>query len=533
MGPLRTTLCSLAALLALCGLARADPGLRYDIEVRLDPTGRTLVGTQRIQLENHARRALRELVFHLYLNAFRDTRSVFMREGGARLRGSELRRPGSIRVTRLGTAAGDDLLASAQAELVPGDFTQLRVHLPAPLPSEATLELTLDFEVQLPEMVARSGFADDFYLVGQWFPKLAKLEDDGSFSSFPYHGFGEFYADFADYDYRVQVPADYVVAGSGERVEARVDGPVRVERYAAHGVHDVVWAASPYLEARSVKVGKVELVVYAERGYEAAAERQLRVLAAALPYFESHYGSYPYRTLRALIPPSDAHAASGMEYPTMFVSDGPWWALPAWLPDPLQDIVAVHELAHQWFSGMLASDEVAYPMLDEGLAQWSSLDFLGDFYTRPPSILARWPLGFGPLDVMRALHLAKPRAWPSSLLSADRYSAATLGPTVYARPALVLERVAERRGRARLAAALKSYALAQRFRHPTPDDLFAALDKAFGQHFGSRVVRSALEGKDPQALRSLPEAGVRKPSGYTFLPELWTIAQLVASFFGS
>lgn len=527
---------SACAVLVLAASARADdadpPWLQYSIDVRLDPELHRLQGKQQIRLENRGRKALRELVFHLYLNAFRDEHSVFMREGGARVRGSQLRRRGSIAITQLTTAQGADLLARADKELVKGDFTQLRVRLPAPLPPQATLELALQFTAELPEMVARCGFAGDFHLVGQWFPKLAKLEADGSFVSFPYHGFGEFYADFADYDFSVRAPERFVVAGSGERVEQRIEAGWRFERYVARNVHDVVWATSPRLEVLTLPVGEVKLSVYGERGYGPAMRRQARVLAAALPYFEQHYGRYPYGTLTAVIPPRRAHAASGMEYPTLFSSGGPWWALPASLPDPLQDVVAIHELAHQWFSGMIASNEVAHPMLDEGLAQWSSLDFLGEYYTQPPSLFASWRVGFGPLDVMRAALLARPRNWPSSLLPAQRYTGSTLGPSVYARPAIVFERVAERRGRSRLRAALKSYALAQRFQHPTPDDLYTALDKSFGSGFGSRTVRSALEGKEPQALKHEPHAGAAEPTGKMFLPELLAAAQLLAGAIG-
>jgi aminopeptidase N len=216
-----------------------------------------------------------------------------------------------------------------------------------------------------------------------------------------------------------------------------------------------------------------------------------------------------------------------MEYPTLFASDGPFWALPSWLPDPAQDVVATHELAHQWFACLLANDEVAHPMLDEGLAQWASLDFVRADY-------APWIrlFGFGPFELMRAATLARPRKLPSSLLSADRYNAATLGPAVYARPALVLERIAERKGRPQLRAALERYAESQRFRHPEPDDLFAAFDRVFGRGFGTRVLKNALEGDDPRQLRAPVDEHAPKPSGLTLLPELWALVQTLLRWFG-
>jgi hypothetical protein len=536
---LRTAGGAAAALLALAALAvplRAEelpaPRQRYAIEVSFDPERHVVEGRERIHLYNHSDRLLTSLVFHLYLNAFRDARSVFMREGGAELRGvspatvgDELSRPGRCEVTSLRTAAGQDLLDGAERELVPGDFSQLRLQLPAALPPGAALDLELTFRSELPELLARSGYAREFHLVGQWFPKLARLNPDGSWAGFPYHGTGEFFADFADYTFEVRAPKRFRVAASGERVESRELGAQRSDRFVARSVHDVVWAADPYLERRAEQIGAVRVQIYAPRGYGAAQRRQLSVLRAALPYFEQRYGRYPYPGLTVLIPPAHGAGASGMEYPTFFASGGPWWALPAWAPDLAHDIVVAHEFAHQWFSGMIASDEVSHPMLDEGLAQWSSLDFLRSFYRAPPSALARHRPPFELFDVARALFLTRRAAVPSSLLPAYEYRWRTLGRAVYMRPALVFERIAERFGRERLERAISRYARAQRFEHPTPDDLFAAFDAELGAGFSGRVLRPALEGGDPAELAPNPEPALKALNGYRFLSELWLIAQ--------
>ncbi|MEY4579322.1 MAG: hypothetical protein RL701_4025 [Pseudomonadota bacterium] len=503
--------------------------LRYDIEAKLDPVAHRLDARERIHIVNTSQQPLTQLYFHLYLNAFRDRHSVFMREGGARLRGHDLGRPGSIAISELRTADGADLLPGLETELVPGDRTQVRVQLPAALPPGAALDLALAFQAELPELMARSGYAGEFHMLGQWFPKLAKLEPSGEFASFPYHGFGEFYADFADYDVTIAVPERFIVASAGVLSERTVRAGVRRERYRSEHVHDSAWAAYPYFETLQRTVGRVRMQLFAPRGYGAALARQAEVLAHALPYFEARYGEYPYTTLTVILPPPAANAASGMEYPTLFTSSGPFWALPLALPDPAHDIVSVHELAHQWFSGMIASNEVAYPVLDEGLAEWAALDFLREYYRRPGAWTAHVPLPQGPFDVLRAAILARTKkSLPSSLLSVESYSDKTLGVAVYARPALVLARIAERHGRAPLRAALSRYARAQRFHHPTPDDLFRAFDAtpALGVNYGQRVLRKALasESADPPVLQLPAALRKRSPSGWQFLPELWAVA---------
>jgi aminopeptidase N len=195
--------------------------------------------------------------------------------------------------------------------------------------------------------------------------------------------------------------------------------------------------------------------------------------------------------------------------------------LPGWLPDPQHEVVSVHELAHQWFSGMIATNEVAYPMLDEGLTQWACLDFLRSYYGQTQFLSAHLP--FGPFELLRAAFAARLSAVPSSLLSADRYSARTLSGAVYARPAVVLEQLADRRGRAPLTAALSRYARTQRFRHPSPGDLWNAFDVSLGPGWGSKVLRKALEGDAPESLQVQSERENRAPSGFAFLPELWAL----------
>ena len=397
--------------------------------------------------------------------------------------------------------AGRDLLRGANHELIASDFTQLRVFLHEPLPPTASIDLTLSFTSQLPEIVARSGYAGEFHMLGQWYPKLAKLEPDGHFASFPYHGLGEFYADFADYDLEIAVPARFQVAASGVRVSSVRHGARRIERFQVRHVHDIAWAAYPYFITHKFEHANVRFALFAPRGYQAAIARQARVLRAALPYFEQRYGAYPYAQLSVIIPPSNARRAAGMEYPTLFTSAGSFWALPAWLPDPQHDVVAVHEFAHQWFSGMIATDEVSYPMLDEGLAQWASLDFLRHYYATPPSVLARHRPALGLFDFVRAMYMRAASEVPSSLLPVTSYRSETLPYAVYLRPGLVFEAVAERFGRDKLRSALASYARSQRFAHPRPADLFAAFDQAFGAGFSARILQPALEGAEPTQLR--------------------------------
>src|SRR5262249_14149167 len=100
----------------------------------------------------------------------------------------------------------------------PDDETDVRLPLPVPLAPGATLELELEFSAKLPSIVLRTGYAGSFDFVAQWFPKLARLEDDGTFAHFPFHAQAEFYADYGGYDVTLDVPLNTVVGAVGRRV---------------------------------------------------------------------------------------------------------------------------------------------------------------------------------------------------------------------------------------------------------------------------------------------------------------------------
>src|SRR6185436_1848855 len=129
-----------------------------------------------------------ELVFHLYMNAFRNDQSAFFRESGGRHRGNHHTDHGwgAVDVTRLEIAGKPAALAI--------DDTLASVRLAQPVAPGATVEIDLDFTTRLPRVFARTGWADDFFAVAQWFPKIAVF--DGAWRANQLHLNSEFFADF-------------------------------------------------------------------------------------------------------------------------------------------------------------------------------------------------------------------------------------------------------------------------------------------------------------------------------------------------
>jgi hypothetical protein len=470
----------------------ADDVADYTLRATLDADAHTVHGEGTIHWRNTSRKPVGELWVHLYLNAFKNERSAFLHErvGGRGSGGPE--HWGWIDVRKFAWVQPDgsrvDLWPGAERTREnDGDETDARVPLPREVPPGAAIDLEVVFDDQLPTVVERTGYHGSMHVVGQWFPKIARLEPDGTWAHFPFHHLAEFYADFGAYDVTLDVPAAFVVGATGPRVEARVEGGRRVERHVQSDVHDFAWTAWDAWKTLRERVDGVDVEVLYPPGYDAVARRDLAAVRFALPYASARYGRYPYAVLTVVHAPEDAVEAGGMEYPTFITTEGAWYTPPNLR---LPEIVTVHELGHQWFYGLVATDEAAWPFLDEGVNQYAETDAMGAWLGDGSALHL-----FGLQVSDTALQLVggggathdEPIAQPASAFS----SGGNYGRLVYSRTAAVLETLARVHGRDAVARAIGLYARRQRFRHPGPDDFVAAFAEAIGDD-AATTLRAAL-----------------------------------------
>src|SRR5262245_5620734 len=416
-------------LAALSGLLAALPGaaatpvsppvVDYRIEVTLDPVTKILQGRERLTWRNPSSDTVSELRFHMYLNAFKNGRSTMMRESnGGQLRsdraGHEPDDWGWIDVSSMKTAAGAELRPGArfiQPDVAPNgargfvdkdDQTVLAVPLPSPVPPHGEISLEIVFEAKLPRIFARTGFVRDFHLVGQWFPKIGVYEPAGmrgraagGWNCHSYHANSEFYADYGRYDVTLTVPSRYKVGATGKRVGETASGDKTIYRYAAGDVHDFAWTADPTfivhefrfqppadipqgwtaLAAKELGMTEAELALkpvdvrlLLSPEHAGTRERYVRSTKEALSFFGLWFGAYTYPTLTVVDPPEDGLGAGGMEYPTFFTGLVP----PESLRWPFQGVrlledVVIHEFGHEYWYGMVGSNEFEESWLDEGI----------------------------------------------------------------------------------------------------------------------------------------------------------------------
>jgi hypothetical protein len=465
----------------------ADDVVDYTLRATLDPVAHTLHGEGPIAWRNASTHPVQELWLHLYLNAFKNERSAFLSErvGG---RGSEPPEDwGWIDVRRLALkeTGGPSVDLWPTAELRrPGaeDETDARVPLPRQVAPGETITLEVVFDDKLPIVVERTGYRGTFHMIGQWFPKVARLEPDGTFAHFPFHHLSEFYSDFGSYDVTLDVPEDYVIGATGAAVESHVAGGRLVERHVQSDVHDFAWTAWDRWQKQVERIGDVDVTLLYPPGFAALAEREMATLRFALPYFSAHYGRYPYRVLTVVHPQQDVGEAGGMEYPTLITSGGAWYTPPGLL-EP--EIVTIHELGHQWFYGLVATNELAWPFLDEGLNQFAEADGMAAWRREGSALdLAGLKISDAALDAVggnMSVH-DEQVAQPANAFT----SGANYGRLVYARTASIVETIARVYGRESTLHALGRYARKFRFAHPGPDQLLAT----FGEVLGPRVERT-------------------------------------------
>ncbi len=467
-----------AATEASQGWPAVPPVASYGIRVDLDPEEHVLVARETITYTNRTPDAIDHLVFHLYLNAFRNADTLFLREarGSHRGYGFDPSHPGAMDVLGIRWRGLDLLPRTTVSE------TLMTTTLPFPLQPGETMILEVEFRAQLPRVFARTGFADTFHMVGQWFPKLAVYEAGRGWNAHPFHANSEFYADFGNYDVAITVPQAYRVGATGVEVgqEPHPDGTVTY-RYHAEGVIDFAWTAWPDFREVRRRVGSTEVVLLYAPNHAPYVDRYLEVAERALEAYGAWFGPYPYPRLTIVDVPEAAGGAGGMEYP-MLVTAGPPPPFPAnLLGDSFPEMVTAHEIAHQWWQSTVATNEAEEPWLDEGFAEYSSIRFLDLYYpveSSRPAFLGR-----------THLEGAQFQYWLDPTLPVDGrawdYGATAYALAVYSKPAVILATMERLVGEEQWLSVMRTYYERFRFAHPTAEDFLSVVQEVAGNEMAS------------------------------------------------
>lgn len=478
------------------------PVVRYDIQARLVPESKTIQGREVLIWRNDSENPVAELRFHLYMNAFKNNRSTFMTESGGTHRGfaADKEAWGWIDVTEISIQGGADLTPTLEY-IQPDDGnaddqTVMRVLPPAPVPPGGSIALAIAFTVKLPRVFARSGYSGDFFMAGQWFPKIGVLWK-GDWNCHQYHAHSEFFADYGEYKVEITVPSAYVVGATGRRIGERTNADAsKTYIHAQDQIHDFAWTACPgFVETRerfrlADPAVDTEMIFLVHKEHLGQRPRYVQALRQGLTFYSRHYGPYPYPTVTLVDPAPGATAAGGMEYPTLFTA-GTHRFMPAGLRMP--EMVTIHEFGHGYWYGIVGSNEFEEAWLDEGINSYSEVKAMAEFYGPDRSLIDLGPLRLGDLTYQRAGVIGGGRFDPILRRSWDYVGGGSYSLNVYNKAALMMLSLERFLGQETMDRVMKAYFEEWKFRHPTSEDFIRTAETASGRDldwFFDQVLRS-------------------------------------------
>ena len=500
----------------------------YQIKVRLFPKKKTLEGELKLDWKNTSNTRIRKLWFHMYMNAFKNEKSTFFKEWMAGGSGGYARtiRKGHWGWIKVKSLKIDDEKEHAKAITFaspddgnPDDRTVFWVPLAKPLSPGKSTQVKISFTTRLPRAFARTGYRKNYFFVGQWYPKIGVYEKagvrgakQGRWNCHQFHAYSEFYADFGKYNVSITVPSPYVVGATGSQTSSTTDKKKGTKTYTfeQNNVHDFAWTAYPHfvrvvqdfvpekdvslaevaeaakllgLPKAQLELKKVKMIFLLQPEHIHLKNRHIQALKNGLKYYGLWYGAYPHKTITLVDPvwEGSERATSGMEYPTLFTAGTRKYIGKKSVG--LENLI-IHEFGHQYFQGLVASNEFEEPWLDEGVNTYTNGVLLDKVYPdrkigiRILGIPIPFP-GFGikQRQVFRlgymALHTKMDAVSNPSWDFVDRTS---YGKQVYAKAALLLRTIENVMGPKQMARAMRKYVELWRYRHPHTKDFLKVLN---------------------------------------------------------
>jgi hypothetical protein len=476
----------------------------YTIEAKIDTTRHSLDATETLTYKNLTGQPLSSFPFHLYLNAFRPE-SSFTTEthfgGGIRDSDAEDDYPkeklGSITISHIDAGVvcespfcakdavhfGD--LTSALHYVAPDDgnpqdHTVAVVDLPRPLAPGATIAFSIVFHDQFPLSVARNGYKRDFLMGGQWFPKVGVFWH-GAWNCHQYHSTTEFFSDFGTFRVSLTLPRNYTVGASGVPIgEVSNSDGTKMLTFYGEDIGDFAWAASPHFHVSTStflsSMGPVEIRVLALAAHPNAGPRYQKIMQATMKTFDSWYGPYPYKVI-TVIDPEPGSEMGGMEYPTLITAGTSNLDF-----THITEQTAEHEFGHQYWYGMVATNEFEDAWLDEGINQYTESNVMDAILGKDTSFLdltvgAHAWLNMSDIELSRAEYLVSPDLDPVVRHAWQFRNAISYGDITYGKTATLLRTLEGIIGPDTMREAMHTYFMRFRFTHPTSEDFLQTIEE--------------------------------------------------------
>ncbi len=482
-----------AVLIAHTSIAQPAWQQRVDtrIDVRLNDRTHFLDAYEELTYTNNSPDTLRSIYMHLWPNGYKNDRTPFARQldlnGNTSFYYAKPKDRGYIDSLQF-TIDGQSV-EHFSAENVP-DIA--RIDLLKPLLPGQKITIATPFRVKIPKVFSRMGHTGQAYFISQWFPKPAVYDQKG-WHPISYLDQGEFFSEYGSYDVNITLPENYILMATGNCMDehenkwldslAQQPPPadtqynkgmpsstleMKTVHYHEDNVHDFAWFADKRWIVRKDTVyspGNNQLVT-AWAAFLPSYQHEWKDATNYMKETVKHYGKwvgpYQYKTVKAVL--GDMHAGGGMEYPTVTIIDKT-------VRTGLRTVI-IHELGHNWFYGMLGSNEREHPWMDEGF---------NTFYEQKTSKALEKDTARGvkiALDETllyyehAATHMDQAIEQP-----APEFTKLNYGLDVYYKTALTLKWLEKYVGEDDFGKAMKDYYEKWHFHHPYPEDFRACLKK--------------------------------------------------------
>lgn len=476
----------------------------YIINVSLNDKAHTLSGNLSLEYVNNSPDTLRFIWFHLWPNAYKNQSTAYakqiFRDAGGKKRWREMKDNGYI--DSLDFKVGG---MKAKLEYDRENIDVAKLILPAILSPGEKINITTPFFVKIPTYSSRSGHIDNSYMICQFYPKPAVYDRKG-WHQMPYLDQGEFYSEFGKFEVNITVPAGYVVAATGtlqtlaelEKYKSignqNLNGATisfspgvshkKTLQYTGENIHDFAWFADKdfiirYDTAMLSSGNIVDVFTYSYAKGNKHWKKSISYVEDAVRSYSKWIGEYPYPTAQAVEGPANV-MSGGMEYPmiTLITSPG--------ADEPELDGVITHEVGHNWFYGILASNERRHAWMDEGINSYYQFRYEaekhrsnGVFGNEIPSEIRRKD----PKEFLEAIYGAIYQIPIEDRI--DRHSAEyknkdEYAMAVYIKAALWLHIIESSIGTKKLDEIMQSYFTKWKFKHPYPEDLKKEFESILG-----------------------------------------------------
>jgi hypothetical protein len=462
--------------------------ISYDIDVKMNVAANRFSGIEKIEYSNNSPDTLTRVFFHTYWNAFQPNSSMDVRSRelgktvlGRSKDGSELLdwdrrirdRIQNLKPDEIGYQKLASVKINGKAQILKEHETIIEVVLDKPILPRSKVSFEVAFDAQVPLQVRRSGRDNAEgvrYSMSQWYPKMAEYDYQGWHAN-PYIA-REFYGVWGDYNVRINIDKNYLLAATGTLQNAeqigfgyttgnktvKAAGNTLTWNFVANNVHDFAWAADPdyTLISRKVKNGPLLFVVFKDKGNEAAWQKVADTAELAYPLIAKTFGNYPYKNY-SFIQAGDG----GMEYPMATFLKGAGIG------------TAIHEWMHSWYQGMLGTNESLYPWMDEGFTTYAAERVMAELRETP---------AFDQEGSYNSYYNLVKSGFAEPLTTQSDHYSSNYGYSInsYSKGAVFMSQLGYLTGDKVRDKILLKYYDEWRFKHPNPNDFIRVAEKVSG-----------------------------------------------------